>query len=60
MAHVETYKAITTPISDVAGVPYTRIDDLQNVKHLQAYDDKQALILSGNSGAMDLRTIALP
>jgi hypothetical protein len=60
MAHVETYKAITTPISDVAGVPYTTIDELKNVRHLQAYDGQQALILSGESGAMDLRTIALP
>jgi hypothetical protein len=60
MANVDSYKAITSPISDVAGVPYTTISDLKNVRHLQAYDDKQALILSGSSGAMDLRTIALP
>jgi len=58
-AHLETYKAITAP-SDVAGVPFTNIEDLKNVKHLQAYDDKQALVLSGSSGAMDLRTVALP
>lgn len=60
MAHVGTYTAITTPISDVAGVPFTTISELRNVKHLEAYDDHQALILSGNSGAMDLRTVALP
>jgi hypothetical protein len=60
MANVDSYKAITSPISDVAGVPYTTISDLKNVRHLQAYDDKQALILTGSSGAMDLRTIALP
>jgi hypothetical protein len=58
-AHLETYKAITAP-SDVAGVPFTTIEDLKDVKHLQAYDDKQAIILTGSSGAMDLRTIALP
>lgn len=60
MANLESYKPITTPISDTAGVPYTTISDLKNVKHLESYDDKQALILSGTSGAMDLRTIALP
>jgi len=60
IAHLDTYKPITSPIADVAGVPFTTISELKNVKHLQAYDDKQALVLSGNSGAMDLRTIALP
>jgi len=60
MANLDTYKPITSPISDVAGVPFTTISELKNVKHLQAYDDQQALILSGSSGAMDLRTIALP
>jgi len=60
MANVGSYKPITTPVSDVAGVPFTTIKELTNVKHLQSYDDNQALVLSGNSGAMDLRTIALP
>jgi len=60
IAHLDTYKPITSPIADVAGVPFTTVSELKNVKHLQAYDDKQALVLSGNSGAMDLRTIALP
>ena len=59
-AHLETYKAITAP-TDVTGVPFKTIDDWKDVRHLQAYDDKQALVLSdnGNSG-MDLRTVALP
>jgi hypothetical protein len=60
MANVGTYGAITAPVSDTAGVPFTTINELKNVKHLESYDDKQALILSGNSGAMELRTIALP
>jgi len=60
MANVGSYKAITNPVADVAGVPYTTISELKDVKHLQAYDNQQALILSGTSGAMDLRTIALP
>jgi hypothetical protein len=59
-SHLETYKAITAP-TDVTGVPFKTIDDWKNVKHLQAYDEKQALVLSdnGNSG-LDLRTVALP
>src|SRR5215469_7742483 len=62
MAHLDTYKAITNPVSGVAGVPFATISELTNVRHLQAYDGQQALILSGTngSGAMDLRTIALP
>jgi len=60
MANVGSYKAITNPVADVAGVPYTTISELKNVKHLQAYDGQQALILSGTSGAMDLRPITLP
>jgi len=60
MAHLDTYTAITSPVSGVAGVPFTTISELRNVRHLQAYDDQQALILSGESGAMDLRTVALP
>jgi hypothetical protein len=58
-SHLETYKPITAH-SDVAGVPFTTVDDLKDVRHLQAYDDKQALILSGNNGGLDLRTVALP
>lgn len=60
MANVGTYKPITSPVSDVAGVPFTTISELTKVKHLQSYDDKKALVLSGDAGAMDLRTIALP
>jgi len=59
-SHLETYKAITAP-TDVTGVPFKTIDDWKNVKHLQAYDDKQALVLSDNGkSGLDLRTVALP
>ena len=60
MDNVDSYKAITTPIADVAGVPFTTISDLKEVRHLQSYDEKQALVLSGSAGSMSLRTIALP
>jgi hypothetical protein len=58
-AHLDTYKAITAP-SDVAGVPFESLKDWTDVRHLQAYDDKSVLVLSGTSGAMDLKTVALP
>ena len=58
-AHLETYKAITAP-SDVAGVPFESLADWKNVKHLQAYDDKSVLVLSGDSSGLDLKTVALP
>jgi hypothetical protein len=59
VAHLDSYKAITAP-SDIAGVPYESLSDWQNVKHLQAYDGKSVLVLSGDRGAMDLKTVALP
>lgn len=59
VAHLDTYKPITAP-TDVTGVPFESLSDWTNVKHLQAYDDKSVLVLSGNSGAMDLKTVALP
>jgi len=59
-AHLESYPAITKS-TDVTGVPFQTIDDLKDVRHLQAYDDKQALVLSEVSGGgLDLRTVALP
>jgi hypothetical protein len=58
-AHLETYKPITGP-TDVTGVPFQTINDLKGVRHLQAYDDKMALVLSDNNGGLDLKTVALP
>jgi len=58
-AHLDTYKPITAP-TDVTGVPYQTLDDWKDVKHLEKYDDKMALVLSENNGSNDLRTVALP
>jgi hypothetical protein len=58
-SHLEKYEAITKH-SDVAGVPFKTVDDLKDVRHLQAFDDKQALVLSEANGGLDLRTVALP
>jgi hypothetical protein len=66
------YKPITAPtITNVAGVPYQTISDLQNVRHLAALDSTDVLILTGKSkgpawqsnpaiGPVNLQTIPLP
>jgi hypothetical protein len=59
VAHLDTYKPITAP-TDITGVPYESLADWKDVKHLQAYDDKSVLVLSGAAGSMDLKTVALP
>ena len=56
--NLDTYKPITAP-SDIAGVPYETIKTLANVQQLDKVDETMAVILVG-SGAMDLKTIALP
>jgi hypothetical protein len=58
-SHLDSYKAITAP-TDITGVPYKTVEDWKNVRHLQAYDDKQALVLTDANGSQDLRTVALP
>jgi len=50
-----------TARTDVAGVPYETIADLKGVQQLDRYDAERAVVLAvGQSGALDLRTIALP
>lgn len=58
-AHLDQYKPITAP-SDVAGVPFESLSDWKDVTHLEAYDGKSVLVLSGSSGNMNLKTVALP
>jgi hypothetical protein len=64
--NLETYTAINAPtITDVAGVPYDKITELANVRHLAQVDDGNVLLLSGKTGngqagSMNLSTIALP
>ena len=57
--HLDTYKSITAP-TDITGVPFEHVDAWQGVQHLQQYDNNNALVLSSNNGAVDLKTIALP
>ncbi len=60
---LESYPAINAPtVTDVAGVPYDKISELTNVRHLAQVDDSSVLLLSGKaqSGPMNLSTITLP
>jgi hypothetical protein len=66
------YKPITAPtVTNVAGVPYQTISDLQDVRHLAALDSTDVLILTGKSsgpawqsnpavGPVNLQTVPLP
>lgn len=60
---LESYPAINAPtVTDVAGVPYDKISELTNVRHIAQVDDSSVLLLSGKaqSGPMNLSTITLP
>jgi hypothetical protein len=57
--NLDGYKAITAQ-TEVTGVPYETIATLKGVQQLDKYDDSNALILVGEGGALDLRTIPLP
>jgi hypothetical protein len=59
-ANIDNYKPITAQ-TDITGVPYETIQDLKGVVQLDSYDANNALILmSGQAGSMDLKTVALP
>jgi len=67
-----SYPAIDSPQkTDVAGVPYDTMKDLQNVQHLAQLDASNAVIVTGKitgqpwapgapAGPINLQTIALP
>jgi len=60
---IETYPAINSPtITDVAGVPFDKITNLANVRHLGQIDEANVVLLMGKqgSGPTSLSTIALP
>jgi hypothetical protein len=64
--NLESYPAIDSPtVTDVAGVPYDKVTNLQNVQHLTQLDDSNAVIITGiakgqTGPAASLQTIALP
>ena len=57
--NLETYQPITKQ-TEVTGVPYETISALKGVQHLDKYDDASALVLMGEVGSLDLRTVPLP
>ena len=59
---LESYTAIDSPtvVKGAAGVPYDKIAEVKNVRHLARFDETQALVLTGKQGPMNLQTIALP
>jgi hypothetical protein len=57
--HLENYQPITKQ-TETTGVPYETIASLKGVQHLDKYDDANALVLMGDGGSLDLRTVPLP
>src|SRR5258705_10132385 len=57
--NLETYQPITKQ-TETTGVPYETIASLKGVQHLDKYDDANALVLMGDAGSLDLRTVPLP
>jgi len=57
--NLETYQPITKQ-TETTGVPYETIASLKGVQHLDKYDDANALVLMGDGGSLDLRTVPLP
>ena len=58
--NLDRYDAITAPIPDTAGVPFTKID-VTGVQHLARLDDNTALMLvAANNGTQSLKALPLP
>ena len=58
--NIESYQGITKQTA-ITGVPYETIASLKGVEQLDLYDAKNALMLiRGEGGSLDLKTIALP
>lgn len=50
-----------TKQTDITGLPYETIEHLKGVQQLDSYDSNHALVLiAGDTGSLDLKTIALP
>lgn len=58
-AKLDSYSAITAQ-TEKQGVPYETLAEFQGVQQLDKFDDRNALMLVADGGAMTLRTVALP
>jgi hypothetical protein len=56
---LDKYEAIVAR-TEKQGVPYETVATLKGVQQLDKLDDGRALILTDESGTLDLRTISLP
>ena len=56
---LESYQGITAQ-TEMQGVPYETIASLKGVTQLDKLDDGTAVLLAGEAGSLDLRSIALP
>ena len=57
--NLEGYKPITAH-TEATGVPYETIADLKGVEQLDKYGESSALILQGENGSLDLKSVPLP
>lgn len=58
---IDGFGAITERVANTGGLPYETLAELKGVEQLDKLDDANALILiRGEGGALDLKTIALP
>jgi hypothetical protein len=54
-------EAITARVPETAGLPYETLADLKGVEQLDRWDDATAMLLvKGDSGSVDIRSLALP
>jgi hypothetical protein len=59
-AGIEKYDAITAQ-TDITGLPYKTLEELKGVEQLDRWTDTTAMLLVKNeSGAFDIRSLALP
>jgi len=56
---LDGYKPITAH-TEITGVPYQTIAEWKGVEQLDKYDDGNALILLGENGSLDLKSVPLP
>ncbi len=59
---LETYPEIASPTrTDVAGVPFDKIAALTDVRHLEAFDASNVLVMTMKTGSpVNISTVALP
>jgi hypothetical protein len=57
--NLDKFEAIVAH-TEKQGVPYETVASLKGVQQLDKFDDNRAILVSDESGTLDLRTITLP